>query len=213
MYNTIPIHAEFARVIACARCSTSTDRRLLRDSGENVPQPGYLGADYERSKVLLVGQNPGSSNVLEAEDRPYTAALRSLRDRPTSEEYTKLAKVLDAFIPQWPVHRNYFPLTECVLRLDEIAYFNLVRCRTSRNCSPGALVVSNCVSEHFSRWLSLLSPRVVVFIGKWASDRGAKIVAALGIPHIFMNRQRSLSAAERAENRAAVVAFVNAHRG
>lgn len=73
--------------------------------------------------------------------------------------------------------------------------------------------VSNCVREHFARWLHVLSPRVVVFIGKWAAERGAGIVSAAGVPHTFMNRQRSLASVERSANRAAVISLVLQHRG
>ena len=75
---------------------------------------------------------------------------------------------------------------------------------------PGNSMTANCMSEHFERWLQLLNPRVVVFIGKWAHDRGAAAVARLGIPFEFMNRQRSLSSAERVANRERVVVLVRA---
>jgi hypothetical protein len=40
-----PGHAEFER-IGCARCSAAEDRHLLRDSGDNVPQLGYVDAGH-----------------------------------------------------------------------------------------------------------------------------------------------------------------------
>jgi hypothetical protein len=213
MTTPISWHAEFARVIACARCTTSTDRNLLRDDVENVPQPGYVGANYENSRVLLVGQNPGIPKTLAVQDLPYTAALRSLRDEPNAERYEQLTAVLNEFIPQWPVHGNYFPLRECGLTLSDIAYCNVVRCRTISNRAPGKYLSDACLSQHFNHWLQLLQPRVVVFIGKWASERGAAQVVAAGIPHEFINRQRSLSSVERAANRQAVVKLVRADRG
>lgn len=213
MQASINWHAEFARVIGCARCSVAMDRNLLRDAGENVPQPGYVGPRYGTAHVLLVGQNPGTPKTLATQDRLYTAALRALRDETVPERYTRLAAVLGGFIPQWPVHGNYFPLSECGLTLQHIAYCNIVRCRTFGDKAPNNAVVAQCINEHFTRWLRILAPRVVVFIGKWASERGASVVAAAGIPHSFMNRQRSLASAERAANRAAVVSVVRQHRG
>ena len=64
--------------------------------------------------------------------------------------------------------------------------------------------------DNFAHWLALLQPRAVVFIGKWAAERGGPVVEAAGIPYKFMNRQRSLSSVERAENRNSVVNFVRA---
>jgi hypothetical protein len=137
----------------------------------------------------------------------YTGALRALRDETNWQNMTSLNKVLLDFVPDWPVHGNYFPLQECGLRLEDIAYFNVVRCRTQANTPPGSGVVRNCL-DHFDRWLALLRPRVLVFIGKWAFDQAGHLAARRGIPAGFMNRERSLSTAKRVENREEVVALV-----
>ena len=131
--------------------------------------------------LLLVGQNPGTPKSLAAEDLPYTAALRTLRDDNTETKYEELVAVLRTFIPQWPVHGNYFPLAESGLTLEDIAYCNVVRCRTHIDKKPGTRLVSNCISQHFSRWLALLQPKAVVFIGKWAAERGGPAVTAAGV--------------------------------
>jgi hypothetical protein len=200
--------AEFARVVSCTACSPTHSPGLLRDAQENVPQPGYIGPSYWNHRVLLVGQNPGTPKTLEAEDRPYTAALRDLRDAPSPVTYERLMTELAAFIPKWPVHGNYFPLVEAGLSLQDIAYFNVVRCRTTKDSKPGTHLVGNCVRLHFGRWLEHLAPRVVVFIGKWASDQAAGEVSRRGITFAFMNRQRSLSSIERARYRESVVRLV-----
>jgi uracil-DNA glycosylase len=208
--STISWSAEFAKVISCAACSRATDGKLLRDEEENVPQPGYIGDNYWKRRIALVGQNPGTPKTLELQDRPYTAALRNLRDTPNDANYRELHNVLQAFIPQWPVHGNYFPLAECDLSLKDIAYFNVVRCRTGGDAKPGINTVNSCLRNHFGRWLDNLAPRVVVFIGKWAADRASHEVERRGIPFAFMNRQRSLSSLERSENRRDVVQVVRA---
>ena len=211
MSETISWPVEFARVIACTRCSSDADGKLLRDKYENVPQPGYIGSRYCSRRVLFVGQNPGTPNRLETEDKPYTQALRNLREIPSEVAYANLMSVLEKFIPRWPVHGNYFPLLEAELVLEDIAYFNAVRCRTSDNARPGARVVATCLDAHFGRWLDHLSPSVVVFIGKWAADRASAQVHKRGIPFAFMNRQRSLVTFDRLENRKAVVQIVQAN--
>jgi len=57
-------HLEFAQVIGCKLCSNANDPNLLRDCGENVPQPGYIGSVYDSTGLLLVGQNPGLTRSL-----------------------------------------------------------------------------------------------------------------------------------------------------
>jgi hypothetical protein len=168
---------------------------------------------------LLVGQNPASPNerLLDA-DRIYTAALRALRDNETVESYSHLQGVLDDFIPTWPVHGQYFPLAECGLALEDIAYFNLVRCRTRRTGEkynpPNKTTAATCRTLHFERWLDLLKPRAVVFIGLWASqpDGGGKTACdARGIPSVAVNRSKSLKREELRSNRSAVIQFVREH--
>jgi hypothetical protein len=135
---------EFARVISCAVCSCETDTNLLRDADENVPQPGYIGRNYWQRRVLLVGQNPGTPKTLADPDRRYTCTLRQMRDAPNAATYEKLQTELQCFMRQWPVFRRHFPLSEAGLTLDDVAYFNVVRCRTKGDAKPGSKMVSNC---------------------------------------------------------------------
>jgi uracil-DNA glycosylase len=203
--------AEFARVIRCTLCTTSQCPKLLRDDQENIPQPGYIGLGYGTTRLLLVGQNPGVDTVgLAARDRLYTAALREVARDPSKAAYQALCTVMDSFVPSWPVHGNYFPLLECGLTLQDIAYCNTARCRTIGNALPSGRQARNCITNHFRHWLDLLKPRAVVFIGKWASDSCRPITVGQGIPSAFMNRQRSLPGIERVRNRQEVVTMVKA---
>jgi hypothetical protein len=201
---------EFACILSCRSCAAFQISNLLRDDEENVPQPGYIGICYGAKRVLLVGQNPAvPPGRLTREDRPYTAGLRKVRDEPTAENFVLLNSILANFIARWPIHGGYFPLAECGLDLDQIAYCNLVRCRTVENRTPGERVASNCSGLHFVRWLDFLQPCVVVFVGKWAHDRGKQYVESRRIPFAFMNRQRSLSTKDRLLNRNSVVELVS----
>jgi len=204
----VPWHTEFADVIGCAKCSKATDPNLIRDSNENVPQPGYIGAHYKQTGLLLVCQNPYVPNHnLAAQDREYTAALRALRDARTKAQYADLQVILDRFIPKWPVQNSYFPLMECGLTLKDIVYLNLVRCRTGIY-APNADTVEKCRRTHFEPWLDKLNPICVVFIGIWACERGRNAVAARGVPYAVIDRNRSLNSAQRNANRSEVAALV-----
>ncbi len=183
----------FNEVIDCTKCDQWTSKKLLRDTAENIPQPGWVGRNYAERRVLLVGQNPSLPPThMQARDGIYTAALRQLNDTGSDEDYQRLHQVLKQFVPEWPVQRNYFPLAESGLGLEDIAYCNIVRCRTVGNAAPSNALVQNCLS-HFDSFVKTLEPSVVVFIGKWAHDRAAERLG--DIPYAFMNRMRSLSGA------------------
>jgi uracil-DNA glycosylase len=102
--------ASFADVISCDLCDEYTSQKLLRDNLENVPQPGYIGKDYEKSKLLLVGQNPGlAPDRMLSRDKIYTKSLRDLASLRTIESYDNFYETVVDFVPEWPVNRNYVP--------------------------------------------------------------------------------------------------------
>jgi hypothetical protein len=186
---------------------------MLRDVHDNVPQPGYVGKKYISKRVLLVGQNPGVGNsASEARSQAYLQTLREIRDTPSLKVFSELQEILANLIPTWPVHGNYFPLEQAGLKLDEIAHINLVRCRTCSNGKPTTGMISNC-SVHFDKWVKELNPKVVIFVGKWASDNGWQLVNKYNIPNMFVNRMRSLSGAARQQNLNDVARFVREQIG
>ena len=196
---------EFSRVMSCDYCSRQGYPKLLRDDSFNLPQPGYIGANYRKSRVLLVGQNPGTSpDRFGAQDREFADAQITLRDSPTAHSMRRLHAINDRIMPTWPVVKNYFRLDDYGLQLDEIAYVNVVRCRTKENGVPGKRITEACIKNHFERWLDWLQPAVVVCIGKWSHDAISELLEERRIPNGFVNRKRSLSGAEREENRASV---------
>lgn len=210
---------EFAKVIACSQCSIHTCKNLLRDSEENIPQPGFVGRDYDTKRVLMVGQNPAitKSDAALASDRPYTAELRKLRDFTTEKNLRSLLKVARGFMPGWRVHQDYFPLKECGLTLDQLAYTNIVRCRTARfnpkkkkleDTPPNRCVAEQCTTLHFTQWVDLLKPSVIIFLGKYAYDYGKSAATERKIPFDFLDRERSRSSCLRNADRARVAKLV-----
>jgi hypothetical protein len=78
-------HVEFAKIIACELCTFEDNPNLLRDSGENVPQPGFVGDNFAQSRVMLIGLNPGTLKSLAEADQPSTVIglTRDPRFHPT----------------------------------------------------------------------------------------------------------------------------------
>jgi len=209
----LEIIASFSEVVSCTVCDTFTSSMLLRDDKENIPQPGFIGVNYGKSRILLVGQNPGVAPDSRRErDKVYIQSLRSLASKRDSQAYQDFYDVVIDFVPEWPVNRNYFPLEECGLSLKDIAYCNVVRCRTLKNATPSKTLVGNCTKNHFLRFVKAIDPKVVIFIGKWAHDNAAHLLPK-GIISSFMNRMRSLSNVERQQNRAEVVGMVKSEMG
>jgi uracil-DNA glycosylase len=184
---------EFAKVIGCTACSsTATDPHLLRDQNENVPQPGYIGPRYEQTRLLLVGQNPAQPpSGLVVRDRTYTGALRALLGTQTWEAYGNLVSLMPDYMRDWPIYDEFFSLEECGLDVTEIAYCNVVRCRTEKNgngyWAPNSKVVEAC-RPHLLRWIRLLRPTAVILIGKWSADNLSQYLPP-DMPRIVMRRR------------------------
>jgi len=224
MFDLTDWPRHFAEVVSCTKCTKQSCKALLRDEVENVPQPGFIGRNYDRKRVMLVGQNPAITKSEQARhaDMPYTKALRILRDDPTAATLDSLLLVAYEFMPTWRVTQAYFPLHECGLSLDELAYVNLIRCRTARlnrdtnrlgDARPNRKLTENCVTEHFEKWVRELAPRVIVFLGKFAWDGGRHVAASRNVPADYLNRARSHSGDLRRADRERVAALVRQNVG
>ena len=188
--NWQEIAQKFAKVVLCEECDPNQVPNLLRNETFDVPQPGYIGRDYEKKRVLLVGQNPGKSPPQrKKQDEKYAEYLKGVAQEPNEANMKILHDFLFGDIQTWDVW-NYFPLKEANLQFGDIAYLNLVRCRTNCNSPPTAGLWRVCRREHFEPWLDWLKPNVVVCIGKWSHDR-VKDSLARGIPHDFVQRRTS----------------------
>jgi len=122
--------------------------------------------------VLLVGQNPAQPKTSAARDQPYMEARRALGHESKLEALARFDATVRSYVKHWPIMQGHFPLEECRLALDDIAFCNVVRYRTDRDTPPGPRVFGACVATHFDHWLTRLAPRVVSFIGRRAADRG-----------------------------------------
>ena len=174
---------QFAKVISCDHCVGYP--KILRDDHLNLPQPGYIGSNYESTRVLLVGENPAISDDA-VEDRTFAKALAAVRDTPSRRTMSELKQIQDKTMPYWDIVRDYFPLDESGLQLDDIAYINVVRCRMRKRPNgdyfrPSTKIKNACVKNHFVGWLDWLRPRVVVCIGKWAHDNIAELLEERGV--------------------------------
>lgn len=172
MKQSVDWPTEFTRVISCCACTQATHSKLLRDSVESVPQPGYIGPHYMRKRVLLTGQNPGTPKTLtEAEQILHNGALRALRDEPNDANYKKLSLVLQEFIPKWPVHGNYFPFRECGLTR---------RLATSMWCVAELRAMQlRGVASCETAWPTTLVTGLTCLLQEWSSSSGSGLLPSV----------------------------------
>ena len=78
---------------------------------------------------------------------------------------------------------------------------------------PNRQVAETCVTTHFTRWVKLLEPRVIIFLGKYAWDCGQAIASEMKIPADYLDRERSRPSQLRIADRERVAALVQKHVG
>ena len=149
MFQTKRAVTEFAQVVSCDYCARRNYPKLLRDDSFNLPQPGYIGSNYGKYRVLLVGQNPGVSPLrFQAQDRELAANLSAVRDGRDAGSMARLKSSLDGTLPTWPVFTNHFPLAECGLQLDDIAYINVFGVEQLTTQLRARTLAKTCIDNH-----------------------------------------------------------------
>ncbi len=93
---------------------------------DSRPQSGYLGENYPRYRVLVLGKNPGLSEKTvssELENTKYYDTLQAIQDIPSLQKHTPTLRVM---------HNTWTPLKELNLlhhvglQPSEIAYANQI---------------------------------------------------------------------------------------
>lgn len=109
-------------------------------SNDDLPQPGYVGPNYEPGNILLLGQNPGNDPIgkgISASDALQYRHLRKLKDcgpEHAQKTYIELMETLgENVMPKWPLIRNVvIPfLSEIDMKLSDVAFTNIAKFRTT----------------------------------------------------------------------------------
>lgn len=155
---------------------------LSSQPSESMPQAGYLGEDYLRYRVLVLGKNPAWPKSM-LDDKSYYELLQGIQDVPTLRENT---------IPLRKMHTDWTPLKESELDLvrqvglkpTEIAYSNQVLCRTDHHkinvekpdAQRGAIsiiprktikpIYESCFRDRICKLIEILEPNHILSIGK-----------------------------------------------
>lgn len=195
----------FCRIINCRDCIGMD--RILCDNQFNLPQPGYIGVNYPKRKILLIAQNPGickSYHKLFPQAKKYADLILTFQKSPDKNSFYDLNNFLADFIPQWPIYQK-FPGSEAGIFIEDIAYINLVHCRTKDNQPVPKQATYNCIEAHFEMVLDLLQPKVAIVLGKHPYMFIKDILDRRNIPNGYINRLRNLPSEERENNRAEII--------
>jgi len=147
------------------------ERHYRLQPGDSLPQPGYVGLEYERKGILLIGMNPGGKNSSEisSNDEEQYFILKQIRSSSrgaTLESFDRLNEALSRTMPTWKLFNNYVRrhLDQCDTELVSVAYLNLLKWRTMNSSGLGSLC-SISWEAHTQRQIELLQPSTIVCLG------------------------------------------------
>ncbi|MBP2315473.1 uracil-DNA glycosylase family protein [Azospirillum soli] len=209
-------HAILRQVAVCQHRSA-----CLRDCGtmirERPPSPDYIGPRY--AGLVIVGANPGngSTGSRKANDDHMERLMQRVGEEADVAAFQALMRFLPVSMQGWQQvvtskHREILGFD-----IEEIAYINVVKCKTSNaSANPadtvGDRVLRRCWQTYTAHQLRLLRPTHV--IGLW---KGIDVVLAalgydihrrtfrlpeggaepIGVVYGFHNGQRSLAIEQR----------------
>ena len=142
---------------------------ILAPFGPRYPQPGYIGKNYSRNRIVVMGINPGKGgerNKL-ADDEIFHHTLQ-LALSPTGKHHRSLMTTYRKHMDTWDIFsRIGFP-ARFGLEWEDIAYMNVLQVNTKVKCyhRSATPLYEYAIDNFTSRQLALLEPKAVLMLGK-----------------------------------------------
>jgi hypothetical protein len=183
-YECRHVSPNIVKADAQMKCMGST----FRD--QPIPQPGFIGENY--SGFLIVASNPGMGDrSTVAHDDEIYGLYKKYAERPSIEAFSELNSSLTNKLPLITKGTNllsYRMLTIAGLHPSEIAYMNVVKCKSDPGNPDPLLAVGKdaaqtCALHFLKKQTDLLRPIAVIF--GWKAVEGALTrlgIEFLGIP-------------------------------
>jgi len=166
------IHRFFDVACDIAQCSHYNrcrgDCPFLDSSTNSTPQPGFIGRKY--SGLVIVGANPGIPNVSPFIEREpeYVRHIQNFARRRDFELFNRYLDYAADYMGTWRnnlANQSFRKLLG--YDIEEIAYINVVKCRSNPVgsnpfTSVGEPVTRRCFNSHTARQLAVLKPKWIV---------------------------------------------------
>lgn len=139
---------------------------------EEAPIPDFCGRSYKG--LVIIGANPGKATSKKYIEKDAKRAIlaEQFKNAPTSQNFEEVHDFIAGYMGEWKnnvVAENF--RNDLHLNVEEIAYVNLVKCRTKLTASHpyqtvGETITRRCWGQNTKSQLDLLQPRYVIFLWK-----------------------------------------------
>ena len=149
--------------------------RLVRrpDSGDEIPQPGFVGSEYQPGGVLFIAKNPAKGELpLNTLEERHVQTLRSFKSSHSDslpESFETLMKELVHIMSEWHMVRNYVRpiISKAGVELESVAFLNLFKWRSD---DVTRAMFRRSWQAHTGEQYRLLRPALVIAVGKGTAD-------------------------------------------
>jgi hypothetical protein len=192
----------FTKIVKCNRI-TSCRAAFPSLSHNYGPHPGFVGRNYSNCRVVLLAQNPGHASQSShgpGEVKMYKLWRAAARSRCT-KEFDEVMRHIAEYMTTWPVFQRLKLTQRFGLGLEDVAYFNALKCKTTRNKKPSKALYRECAKQTTVPQMEVLAPRFVLCLGKDIYNSTLSHILSLNIPcdwiyhpsgeHYFPEKQKS----------------------
>jgi hypothetical protein len=151
-----------------------TGRSSILQKDDLTPQFGYVGSRYLKSKVLILGINPGNGRSNDARtpgDETLMPPHQQFAADPSPMNFKAATEAYKAECQKWHVWKRH--CAEIIgaggLSLDEIAYSNCLPWRTDSESSFSDTVAKKAAKLYAFPIIDELQPILVIALGKRAA--------------------------------------------
>ncbi len=158
--------------------SADTDLPLHRSSersrDDRIPSFGYVGTGYQKTRVLLLGINPGNgpNDARAPGDEKMIPVLFEFAEHPSPASFLTAQDAYREACRSWPIWSRH--CAEIIgaggLSLDEVAYSNCLPWRTESKSKFADSVAERAATLYVQPLIEELKPRVIIALGKRAAE-------------------------------------------
>lgn len=176
---------------------------VIRKTFSRYPRPGFVGENYSKSRVVLVGINPGSGEGRAEEefndrDKELGKFLKAFKQAGSNQNWDALMRAegmdMKYYKLDWAIRGA---LERLGLTRDEIAFINVVPFSTQKPSHINAVAWESSIYNHFLPLIEALNPKRTVWLGKTAHDKFTKYSDKKLQNSVVVNRQRNKPMSER----------------
>ena len=197
-----------------ARNDLPSGRSPVLRKDDLTPQFGFVGSHYADARVLILGINPGngpSNDFRTPGDEMMMPALRRFAADPSPQNFEAATEAYKIQCQRWHVWKRH--CAEIIgagkLSLEDVAYSNCLPWRTGSKSNFSDFVAQNAVERYAFPFIAELNPRLVVALGKRASQILSCVPRKL--PQVIVwNRAQAATPAVKRERAASAAAVFKA---